>query len=82
MLWLVIPKQTNKIVGHPVKARNNFGCIGLGWENFININLKVIYYMGMGYSSGSLRVLRASLGIRYQFTGDPYICFSNGYFEV
>jgi len=37
--------------------------------------------MGMDYSSGSLRALRASQGIRDQFTGDLSIGLSNGYFE-
>jgi hypothetical protein len=35
----------------------------------------------MDCSSVSLSVLRASQGIRDQFTGDPWICFSNEYFE-
>jgi hypothetical protein len=82
MHLLVIPKQTNILFGQIVKARNNFGCIGLGWENLIKINLKVMYCVSMDYSSGSLRVLRAALGIRDQFPGDPSMCFSNGHFEV
>jgi hypothetical protein len=67
-------ETTNTIFGHIVKVRNDFRCISLGWENVINVNLKVIYYMAIYYSSGSLRVLRASPGY-------PSICFSDGYFE-
>jgi len=34
------------------------------------------------WTSGSQSVLRGSLGIRYQFPGDPWIHFCNCCFEI